>query len=60
MAQNYFPELVGLEFSEFLSFHNKRAELLREKLIEVLDICESPDGQNLDCDEGLPLVDDDE
>lgn len=35
-ASNYFPDGVGLEFKEFMSFYQKRKEILRGKLRNVL------------------------
>ncbi|MNI71527.1 hypothetical protein D3C73_1274050 [compost metagenome] len=33
-----YPNNVSLTFSEFLTFHEKRKELLKEQLYKVLDI----------------------
>ena len=40
-SNNYFPENVGLDFKDFISFYQKRKEILRVKLRKVLAMTNS-------------------
>ena len=38
IEKNYIPEGISYEFSNFVEFHEKRKELLKQKLYEILDV----------------------
>jgi hypothetical protein len=41
-SNNYFPANVGLDFKKFMLFYQKRKEILRGKLREVLAMTSQP------------------